>query len=109
MHAATASMRMLHGILLMSHHDEHVPPALSIHHSIRLPGGRLEPQLDRISLMSRQQTFGNDMKAKRDRLKPRSRNLAICKGLVAGLENSFDGMAPQASKNFVNGNGMKYK
>lgn len=39
------------------------------------------------------------MKAKRDRLKPRSRNLAgACKGLVAGLEKGFDGMDTQASK-----------
>lgn len=38
------------------------------------------------------------MKAKRDRLKPRSRDLAgACKALVAGLENGFDGMGPKAS------------
>ncbi|CAM9336803.1 unnamed protein product [Ectocarpus sp. 4 AP-2014] len=66
--------------------------------SIRLPGGGLEPQIQRVSLMSRQQAFGNAMKAKRDRLKPRSRNLAgACKSLVASLENGFDGMNPQAS------------
>ncbi|CAN0268807.1 unnamed protein product, partial [Scytosiphon promiscuus] len=65
--------------------------------SVRLPGGRLEPQLDRVSLVSLQHRFGNAMKAKRDRLKPRSRNLAgACKDLVAGLEKSFDRMGPQA-------------
>ncbi|CAM9257118.1 unnamed protein product [Hapterophycus canaliculatus] len=63
--------------------------------SVRLPGGRLEPQLDRVSLVSLQHRFGNAMKAKRDRLKPRSRNLAgACKSLVAGLEKSFDRMDP---------------
>lgn len=41
------------------------------------------------------------MKAKRDRLKPRSRNLAgECKTLVAGLERRFDGMCPKASHLF---------
>lgn len=59
----------------------------------------MEPQLDRVSLVTRQQTFGNAMKAKRDRLKPRSRNLAgACKSLVADLETGFDKMGPQASK-----------
>lgn len=80
-----------------------------VHSSIRLPGGRLETQLDRITLVSRQQAFGNAIKAKRDRLKPRSRNLAICKGLVAGLENGFDGMAPQASKISSRTTYMKWK
>lgn len=38
------------------------------------------------------------MKAKRDRLKPRSRNLAgDFKTLVAGLERRFDGMCSKAS------------
>lgn len=66
--------------------------------SIRLSGGRIEPQLERVSLVSRQQSFGNAMKAKRDRLKPRSRNLeGDCKDLVAGLEQGFDLMGPKAS------------
>lgn len=98
----SSNLCTVHGAVVLPHHDEHVRSARLLHirhDSIRLPGGRLEPQLDRVSLVSRQQTFGNAMKAKRDRLKPRSRNLVICKGLVAGLENGFDGMAPQASKN----------
>ena len=67
--------------------------------SIRLPGGRLEPRLERISLVSRQQSFGDTMKAKRDRLKPRSRNLeGDCKDLVAGLEQGFDLLGPKASQ-----------
>lgn len=67
--------------------------------SIRLPGGRLELQLERESLVSRQQSFSNAMKAKRDRLKPRSRNLAgDCKDLVANLEEGFDRLGPKARK-----------
>lgn len=56
-----------------------------------------------MTLVSLQHKSGNAMKAKRDRLKPRSRNLAgACKGVVSGLEKSFDRMGPQASNNFRN-------
>ncbi|CBJ29876.1 conserved unknown protein [Ectocarpus siliculosus] len=56
----------------------------------------VHPKREGTYLDNRQQAFGNAMKAKRDRLKPRSRNLAgACKSLVASLENGFDGMNPQ--------------
>ncbi|CAM9147343.1 unnamed protein product [Discosporangium mesarthrocarpum] len=61
--------------------------------SVRLAGGRLEPQLDHQTLVSRQESFGSEMKAKRDHLKPRSCNLGgDIKAIVASLEAGFDGM-----------------
>lgn len=66
--------------------------------SIRRAGGKLEPRVDRMSLVSRTASFGAAMREKRDRLKPRSRNLhGDYKRLVATLEQEFDGMGPKAS------------
>lgn len=51
-----------------------------------------------MSLVSRTASFGVAMREKRDRLKPRSRNLhGDYKRLVAILEQEFDGMGPKAS------------
>lgn len=53
--------------------------------------GKLEPRFDHTNLVERQAAFNQQMKAKRNRLNPRSQDLSEkVSGIVADLEKGFD-------------------
>jgi hypothetical protein len=59
----------------------------------REPGGRLIPQIEYLTLKQRQVEQGESMRAQRNKLHPRSENLSdMVKGVVAELENRFEGL-----------------
>jgi hypothetical protein len=62
-------------------------------HVKREPGGRLIPQMEHVTLKQRQVLQGEEMRAQRNKLHPRSENLSdMVKGVVADLESRFEGL-----------------
>jgi len=60
----------------------------------RMLGGRLEPQIDRISLKTRQAELNQTFAALRNKLQPKSENLSeMVRDIVAELERNFDGIS----------------
>lgn len=60
----------------------------------REPGGRLIPKIEALSLKERTHQFNEACKEKRNKLHPRSQNLSpLVSGIVAGLEDRFEGIA----------------
>jgi hypothetical protein len=63
-------------------------------HAKRALGGRLIPQIPHVTLKDRQETFGQEMAAHRNKIHPRSENLSpMVQGIVGSLETGFDNFA----------------